>query len=111
MECIASQNAVKPMMNSVYKNHGSWPLLVSKSEFIDDVFDQNVFICNTPEFFLKLFVILDAKHLLDFVQQLRRPSRLSFNHVPVKLEILCAELLSNLLICPGVGIFDHLKWT
>ena len=25
------------MMNSVDKNHGSWPLLVSKSEFIDDV--------------------------------------------------------------------------
>ena len=23
--------------------------------------------------------------------------------MPVKLEILCAELLSNLLICPGVG--------
>ena len=62
-----------------------------------------------PEFLLKLFMILDAEHLLDFVHSTK--GRLSFNHVPVKLEILCAELLSNLLICLGMGIFDHLKWT
>ena len=31
--------------------------------------------------------------------------------VPVKLEILCAELLSNLLIFPRVEAFDRLKWT
>ena len=29
--------------------------------------------------------------------------------MPVKFEILCAELLSNLLICPGVGIFKSLE--
>ena len=30
----------------------------------------------------------------------------------MKLEILCAELLlSNLVIFPGDGAFDHLKWS
>ena len=36
---------------------------------------------------------------------------LSSMHVPVKLEILCAELLRNLVIFPEVGAFDHPKWT
>ena len=36
----------------------------------------------------------------------RRLSRLSFIHVPLKLDICCAELLSNLVIFQGVGAFD-----
>ena len=59
------------MMNSVYKHHGSWSLLVSKSELVHRRRLTRCVYMKYSEFFLKLFMVLDAEHLLDFVQQLK----------------------------------------
>ena len=64
-----------------------------------------------PRIFSLPFYNIGCKAVaIIFFNNQRRLNRLSFIHVPVKLEIPCAENI-NLVIFPGLEAFDHLKWT